>query len=1065
MAQASKIDLPGRLWWVVIALGCLAFGLTYATVLFARDDGRIASIWPLNAVMLVMLMRWPRRSWLLPLAALASGNIGANIALGDDVVRAILLASANLIEVWLAAGLLVGKYTVRLTRRSGFVRFLTAAMLACGASTLVATLALLVRGGNPPIEGATLWFAAHGLSLLIFTPPLAVAFAGEIGPLFRRDQIARTLTVSIAASIVVVASFVQTAFPLLFITPVMIVLVAFQLGLAGAALMTLLVALVAIPLTLAGYGPLMLIDGSLSLRVVVLQAFLLLMSLTALLVGGSVAERRALLKRLIGARDRAQRKAIREGALLDQARLSESISNVGYWTLTPANGAVFWSPEVYRIHGVDPSGFNPGLDDALAFYVAEDRVKVEAMIADRVASGEGWSFDATLVRRSDGEHRNVRSVATCLRDASGEVVRIFGVFKDLTDERRMLAALAENERRYRLLADNATDVIAIYDMDGVFSYLSPSIHDMIGFRPEELVGCRSFSIMPPDEAKRVAKAFAQALPSLENFRVEYQAVHKDGTLRWLEARPRPQLDDAGQIIGFVDNVRDVTDRREREAALAEARAVAEAATSSKAAFLANMSHEIRTPLNGVLGFAGLLSNTPLDAEQARYVERIETAGAGLAVLINDILDVSRIEAGKLAIDVRPFDLRSLAEEVIDLIAAGVSDKPIAFSVTVSDAVADRVEGDDARIRQILLNVVGNAAKFTAAGAVALDIDRDGSSLRLRVTDTGPGVPADQLATLFDSFTQADGSITRRFGGTGLGLTISRSLARLMDGDLTMESEVGVGAAVTLVLPYRPALDAILGVPVVGAPTVEAPKPAKMSGSSSLAILVVDDVEMNREFVEIALSRVGHRVTALASAQAAIDALKTGQAFDLILMDVQMPVMDGLTATRIIRGLPEPVHAIPIIGLTANALPEQVAACRAAGMDDHIAKPVDIDRLVERVALIAVHPEVEPARPGPGETPQVADALTALSLRYADHLKTLPVELDRLVRLDPDNKFRGLATLAHSVAGTSGSLGFAALSVAAFALEDAARRTLAGDLEPVVLDTAVEVFRSALDSPA
>ncbi len=1060
MVRPNSLEPLSRRWLVVVALGCLAFALAYSTILYARDDGRIASIWPLNAVMLVVLMRWPRRAWFLPLAALATGNVGANIALGDDVVRAALLASANLIEVWLAARLLVGRYTVRLTRRSGFVRFLSAALLACCVSTVLAMLALLVRGGNPPIEGAMLWFAAHGLSLLVFTPPLAVAFAGQIGPLFARDQVSRTLLVSVAVSMVTVASFIQTDFPLLFITPVMIVLVAFQLGLAGAALMSLLVALVAIPLTLSGYGPLMLVDGSLSLRVVVLQAFLLLMSLTALLVGGSVAERRTLLKRLIGARERAQRKAIREGELLDQARLSEAISNVGYWTLTPATGAVFWSPEVYRIHGVDPSDFSPGLDDALAFYLADDRVMIEALIADRVASGEGWSFDATLVRRSDGEPRNVRSVATCLRDASGEVVRIFGVFKDLTDERRMLAALAENERRYRLLADNATDVIAIYDMDGVFSYLSPSIHDMLGYRPEDLVGLRSFSIMPPDEAKRVAKAFAKALPSLENFSVEYKAVRKDGAERWLEARPRPQFDAHGQIVAFVDNVRDVTERREREAALAEARAVAEAATGSKAAFLANMSHEIRTPLNGVLGFAGLLSNTTLDPKQARYVDRIQTAGKGLAVLIDDILDVSRIEAGKLAIDVRAFSLRDLAEEVVDLIAAGVSDKPIAFSVNVAPDVVNRVEGDDARIRQILLNVVGNAAKFTSAGTVTLDIDRDGASLRMRVTDTGPGVPADQLATLFDSFTQADGSITRRFGGTGLGLTISRSLARLMDGDLTMESEVGVGSSVTLVLPYRPASDE-----AGAAPADDVPKPTPPSAASSLAIMVVDDVAMNREFVEIGLSRAGHRVTALASAQAAIDTLNAGRAFDLILMDVQMPVMDGLTATRVIRALPGPAHATPIIGLTANALPEQVAACRDAGMDDHIAKPVDLDRLIARVASIGARRTHPHDRPNPDRTPDQEDALTALGRRYADHLKTLPAELDRLCRQVADDKANGLATLAHSVAGTAGSLGFPALSTAAFELEAAAKRSLSGDADAAVLEAAVMMFRDALNTVA
>lgn len=1042
---------------VTIGLGSLAFALAYSTILFARDDGRIASIWPLNAVMLVVLMRWPRQLWAMPLVALGIGNILANLALGDDIVRAVLLSSANLIEVALAARLLVGKYTVRLARRSGFFRFLASGLIACLGSTAVAAIALLVRGGNPPVEGALLWFAAHGLSLLVFTPPLTIAFAGQIGPLFRRDEIARTLIVFLTASAITIASFVQTAFPLLFVAPVMIVLVAFQLGLAGAALMALVVALVSILLTLSGYGPLMLIEGSLSLHVLVLQAFLVMMSLTALLVGGAVTERRTIMHRLLSARARAQRKAIHERELLDQARLSESISNVGYWTLTPSTGDVFWSPEVYRIHGVEPSVFNPALDDALAFYVPDDRATIEALIAESVLSGDGWNFDATLERRSDGDLRNIRSVATCQRDQSGQIVKIFGVFKDLTDEHRLVVSLTENERRYRLLADNATDVVAVYDMIGVFSYLSPSIHDMLGYRPDELVGRRSFDIMAPGEDLRVRGEFARALPMLDDFTVEYRALRKDGTERWLEARPRPQLDAEGHVISFVDNVRDVTERREREAALAQARIVAEAATSSKAVFLANMSHEIRTPLNGVLAFAGLLADTRLDDEQARYVDRIRLAGKGLAALVNDILEVSRIEVGKLSIDVRSFNLRALAEEVVELISVGTKAKPIAFSVAVSPDIADWIEGDDARIRQILLNVVGNAAKFTSAGSVTLTIDLDGPGLAMRVTDTGPGVSRDQLATLFDSFTQADGSTTRQFGGSGLGLTISRSLARLMDGDLTMDSDLGVGSTVMLALPYRPS---VAGEAVASQPA--SADPHRSLSAAPLAILVVDDVEMNREFVQIALGREGHAVTALSSGQAAIDALMAGEMFDLILMDVQMPIMDGLTATRAIRALKGAGRVTPIIGLTANVLPEQVAACREAGMDDHISKPVDLDLLVERVAAVAARRDTAHVRRDPAKGIRPEDALTALSRRYAGHLKTLPAELDRLCALPLVERADGLATLAHSVAGTSGSLGFPALSIAAFELEDRARQTISGEVEPAMLELAISLFRDALD---
>lgn len=251
--------------------------------------------------------------------------------------------------------------------------------------------------------------------------------------------------------------------------------------------------------------------------------------------------------------------------------------------------------------------------------------------------------------------------------------------------------------------------------------------------------------------------------------------------------------------------------------------------------------------------------------------------------------------------------------------------------------------------------------------------------------------------------------------------------------------------------------------IVQTPTVPAIAPDQPPDRPSLAIMVVDDVEMNRELVQIALTQAGHRVASLASAQAAIDALNAGQAFDLILMDVQMPVMDGLTATRVIRSLPGPAHATPIIGLTANALPEQVAACREAGMDDHIAKPVDLDMLIERVGGIAARQASGPGLPDPAQTQAQEDALNALGRRYVEHLKTLPAELDRLCGQDVPARANGLATLAHSVAGTAGSLGFPALSAAAFELEDSARRTVSGDAEPGALDITVAMFRQALDT--
>ncbi len=1045
------------LWFGLFAM---ALAVDAAAVDVTREAGRVAAIWPMNAIGVVILMRSPRRDWPAILTALVLGNAGGYLVLGDPPLRTLILSLGNLTEVGLAAHLLVRRYRVRLTRRSGVLRFLFSAAIACGLSCLFAALALEVTRTGPPIQGAALWFSAHLLSLIVFAPLVSIVSRGQLRPLFAHQEAVRTAVVLAAVCAITTATFVQTHYPLLFLVPIMLVFVAFQLGLSGASLATLLVVVIAIPLTLSGHGPVALVSGGLVERAFLLKMFLGLLSLMSLMLGAAVVERRNLIRRLTRARVGSQTKALRERELLNHARLSEGMSNVGYWTLTPDTGAVFWSPEVFRIHGVDPATFNPALDDALSFYTDDDRAMITDLIAERVASGEGWSFDAILIRKSDGDRRNVRSVAACETDASGKVVKIFGVFKDLTEERRTIAAVVENERKYRLLADNATDVIATYDMDGTFTYLSPSIFDLLGYTPEELVGRKSFSIMVPGEAEKVRETFSRAIRSDGGFTVEYRGVRKDGVIRWLEARPRAQRDEAGRILSFVDSVRDVTDRHHREAMLAEARREAEAATLAKATFLANMSHEIRTPLNGVLGFAELLSTTPLHAEQAQYVSRIRNAGKGLATLIDDILDVSRIEAGKMTIEHRAFDLRHLADETTRLVEAAWAGKPIVFSAEIDPEIAEWIEGDEARIRQILLNLLGNAVKFTEAGQVRLSASVEGESLVVRIADTGPGIAPAQLAKLFEGFTQADDSITRRFGGTGLGLSISRSLARLMDGELTIESDLGVGTTAILTLPYL----ASEGGEAVKAAPAQAMVADQVPSAAGITVMVVDDVEMNRELVEIALRRAGHRTMAYSNAPDAIAALVDGLAVDLILMDVQMPVMDGLTATRRIRALPGKIAETPIVGLTANALPDQVAACRAAGMDEHVAKPIDLDALLKVVDVVVARRGGPSAPSVPAEIkPPAADhALNDLSRRYAEHLKSLPAEIDRLMALETlAARAEGVAALAHSIAGTSGSLGFGEVSDAAFKLEASAKHALVNQGQADDLDASRAAMLAAL----
>ena len=705
--------------------------------------------------------------------------------------------------------------------------------------------------------------------------------------------------------------------------------------------------------------------------------------------------------------------------------LGERLSATGYWTLNTQTRTVFWSPQVYAIHGVEPETYSPSMGDALEFYVEEDRKALADLIKTRSDSGMGWEFDAILVR-ADGSRRNVRSLAEVQRDTTGRVTGFFGVFKDLTDERKAIETAVEQERRYRLLADNVIDVIATYGPDGVFSYLSPSIRELLGYAPEEMIGRTPYDFMVPEDHARIAGAFRQAAKTRLPLTVEYRAVTKDGSVRWLEARSRFQRDENDVIVEVNDSVRDVTERREREVALAEARAVAEDAARTKADFLANMSHEIRTPLNGVLGFAEVLSNTTLDPDQRRYLDRIRTAGKGLSALIDDILDFSKIESGKMTTERRAFDLKGLAADVVDLTQVSVAGR-LDLQLAFDNDVSPWVMGDEQRTRQVLLNLLGNAAKFTHQGSVRLRVGISEGQLEISVTDTGIGISAEALSRLFQGFTQADTAIGRRFGGTGLGLHISRSLARLMHGDVTLTSQPDVGTTAIFTLPYAPA------------EAQSPPAPASIAASSTrpLKVLAVDDVGTNLELLEILLARAGHTVVCATSGEAAIELLGRDAGFDLVLMDVQMPGMDGLAATRLIRAMANGAQRIPVVALTANVLSDQIEACRTAGMDDHLGKPIKVEELLSLLSRVAGRADRSPM-PAPAEG-VTQDPFAQLRARYRAQMDTFEGEFARLGDLPLERRADAMAAYSHSIAGTAGSFGFTAVSNAAFDLEAAAKR--------------------------
>ena len=415
--------------------------------------------------------------------------------------------------------------------------------------------------------------------------------------------------------------------------------------------------------------------------------------------------------------------------------------------------------------------------------------------------------------------------------------------------------------------------------------------------------------------------------------------------RWLRVQDRRT---AGGGVVTVCN--DITDLKRDALALADARDAAEAANHAKSEFLANMSHEIRTPLNGVIGLTQALARTDLTPEQHEMLDLIQSSGQTLQTLLSDILDLARVESGRLEMASEAFDLSRAVQDSAQLYAAAAIEKGLQFFIDIDPEAGVWVQGDSVRLKQILTNLVSNAVKFTTRGFVSLTVTRsiraDGSAvLRFTVEDTGVGFDAEARTRLFTRFEQADGTITRRFGGTGLGLAICRQLAALMEGDLDCESEPGGGSAFILTLPLHE----------VAAPSAAAePAIIAMDGTEPrVRVLLADDHPTNRKVVELILGQAPVDLTSVEDGAQALAAYRAGT-YDLILMDMQMPVMDGLTATREIRlhELAMGIGRTPIVMLTANALPDHIAAGQAAGADRHLSKPFNATELIALVGDLA-----------------------------------------------------------------------------------------------------------------
>jgi signal transduction histidine kinase/CheY-like chemotaxis protein len=422
----------------------------------------------------------------------------------------------------------------------------------------------------------------------------------------------------------------------------------------------------------------------------------------------------------------------------------------------------------------------------------------------------------------------------------------------------------------------------------------------------------------------------------------YRARHKDGHWIWIEANPTLVFDERGEPIEFIDVVRDVTQAKTVEADLEDARRRAEGAAAAKSAFLANMSHELRTPLTSIIGFSRLLGERDeLVQESRRYARRILDASEALLAIINDVLDFSKLEAGQAELEIQPLSVRQLVDETCGIVAIQAAARGLELKAELDPKTPALIGGDTARLRQVLLNFLSNAVKFTEAGSITVKTTWRGRKrsgrLRVEVIDTGAGIAAESLGRLFERFSQAEVSINRTHGGTGLGLAICKGMVELMGGEVGVDTVLGEGSSFWFEIPASAA----------AAPAAQPTEAEIAADCPPLSILMVDDTAVNRELVKLMLEPLGLKVEEASGGADGVQAAMT-KSYDLILMDVRMPGVDGLEATRLIRAVSALNRRTPILALTADVQAENAAACRSAGMDDVLAKPIVPSELIGKL---------------------------------------------------------------------------------------------------------------------
>lgn len=592
---------------------------------------------------------------------------------------------------------------------------------------------------------------------------------------------------------------------------------------------------------------------------------------------------------------------------------------------------------------------------------------------------------------------------------------------------------------FESVVEDGSDIIFIVDFAGNIHYCNPSVKAVLGYNKNFLLGKNFFSYILPNTQADLKKRYLVSTQKKYSSSVEFQFLCKDKTYKYLEFNSINLKFQEG-IPGLILDCRDITQRKKDAEELLRAQ-------KAKELFLANISHEIRTPINGISGMATLLSKQPSPEDQATYLNAIKSAADNLKVIINDILDLASIESGKLKFESIGFSLKDVLDSLDDIFYIQAKEKGVNFTIDLSASANTILLGDPVRLNQVLINLISNALKFTHTGSIKMTVVgkkiKNKILIRFSIEDTGVGIPADKLTTIFESFSQADASVTRKYGGTGLGLTIVKQLVELQHGTITVKSEENIGSTFVVSIPYSLTTSKKKMVE-----SISSSREINSKSVKGLRILLVEDNDINRLYASSILKNWDCYFETAENGFVAIQKLKT-QEFDIVLMDIQMPVMDGFEATKAIRNDRFKNSKVPIIAITANVTKKDMEKCLAAGMNDYIVKPFTPDDLL--ILLKRYSKEIENKKKKVTRLNRTIPSRTTPDLSYLmgvgkgnktftkDVIETIVKSFPAIIReikiLNSAFQWQELARSIHKIKPSLTMLGLHALKDEAAALED------------------------------